>query len=278
MTDFTAEAPVRANKAPPKGRRVPCTAASPSPTAIQKVTVVDQAAAQAVGMASVLMTQIVGLDDLSYIGPASDLFRQADSFITMLAYGDKDDQPVSVGSHEVRRASAMLEVAIETAEAASGMAPRGTLLVVVTLALQALDVLSRISQALELSAITLDYLRALDTYDGVRPYHDRSQPPSQQAPQRSGRTATANADIAFERNMPGRVVFADRAELERFVAKSAASISCLNVVLQAAVTLESTSKDWLAGDFLPDFAAFVSDQVYEHQEAVGALLKAGGAA
>ncbi|WCM86688.1 hypothetical protein [Acidovorax sp. NCPPB 3576] len=82
---------------------------------------------------------------------------------------------------------------------------------------------------------------------------------------------------AFGRNLPGHVIFDDRAELERFVSTSAAQVACLNVMLQAAVRNEGVATYGSASEFLPDFAEFVSDQAYEHQQAVEALINAGEA-
>lgn len=79
------------------------------------------------------------------------------------------------------------------------------------------------------------------------------------------------------RNMPGYVLFESKACLIKFVEKSASQAACLNLMLAYLVNKIGTN-DGPDGDFVADFADFVSDQVYEHQQAVGALLKAGSAA
>lgn len=177
MSNATAAAPVRAHKATSNAKAASITPARSADAPPKRVvSEASRAASNAAGFASVLMSQIVELDDLSFFGRAGDLFIQAGSFIAALAYGDEADQPINVGNDEVRRAIAMLESALETMEASADTSPLGTALLIATLAHEALDVLRRISAALEVSPATLVPLKELDTYAGVRPR--REQPRS----------------------------------------------------------------------------------------------------
>lgn len=182
MSNATAAAPVRAHQATSKAKAAPVTPA-PATNAPPKRVVSDtsRAASSAASFASVLMSQIVGIDDLQSIGPAGDLFIQAESFISALAYGDEADQPINVGNEEVTRATVMLEAALEAMEASVDTSPHGTALLIATLAHEALDVLRRISAALEVSPATLAPLKELDTYAGVRPRREQPRPQSHRA-------------------------------------------------------------------------------------------------
>lgn len=173
MTNATAIAPKGATKAPARQKSAPATAKP----AIDEASI---AAADAMQFVSVLMCAIVEDDDFRSLGDAAGLFAQVETNVSCLAYGDTNDQPVPVTKGDVDRVGGMLESALSTMEAAVASLPSGTALVAATLGRQALELLGRISDALEVSPATLDPLKALDTYAGVRPFRDRPAPPIRQ--------------------------------------------------------------------------------------------------
>lgn len=203
MSNATAAAPVRAHKATSNAKAAsitPARAADAPPKRV--VSEASRAASNAAGFASVLMSQIVELDDLSFFGRAGDLFIQAESFISALAYGDEADQPINVGNGEVMRAIAMLEAALEAMEASVDTSPPGTALLIATLAHEALDVLRRISAALEVSPATLVPLKELDTYAGVRPRREQPRSAIHRAPANAPGLAASMSAVAQHRKAP----------------------------------------------------------------------------
>ncbi len=178
MTDCTAAAPARVTdqtssaRAPKKS-----TSKAPAPAPAGQIE-----AAEVLGYVSVLVCSIIELDDFSSIfGPATELFKLAEARVSTLAYGDDDDAPVPIGKDDVHRLGALFDTALGAMEAQIDDLPRGSALVVETLAVQAQNILRRLSDALAVSETNLAPLKALSTYAGVRPHRDRPTPPTQRA-------------------------------------------------------------------------------------------------
>lgn len=262
MTDCTVAAPVRATKAPARSKAAP----SPAPTQ-PPLSESDKLAAEAMQFVSVLVSAILELDDSSVFGASEALFSQADDLASTLGYGDDIKGPVPVAQGEISLLSAILENALETLESTQGV-PEGTLFLVASFTHQALDVLQRIADALEVAPATLEPLRALGSYAGVRPHRDRPTPPIRRAPA---------ATHTITRNDPGEIHFNDREDLERFVSQGASMLSSLNVCLSSLVNGigKGAGPDY---GFIADFSTHVSDLTYEHQNALDLLFAKGGAA
>lgn len=179
MTHFTADAPVRANKAKPKAKAIPSpilrSAAEPAHAA-QPVDETSLAAAKALGFVSVLMSGIRDIPDFDEsLGAATALFELFDARVADMAYGDDKIGPVPISKADIDSLSVLIQTALEQMEASSDSLPGGTVLLVATLGRQAEDLLERIADALEASPATLGPLKALSTYSGVRPQPQRAQ-------------------------------------------------------------------------------------------------------
>jgi hypothetical protein len=284
MANSIADAPVRANKAPPKAKATQTPPSAPAPpaanTALAKRAVSEAscAASEAIGSVSVLLCEIVENDDFkSHFKASAELFCAAELRAAKLAYGDENDQLVEVGPSDIAALSAAIETAMSSLDIEAQGGPLGAALVVAILALHAQNLLMRISDALEASAATLGPLQALNTYTGVRPFREQPRLPIHCGPCEQDIAASANAFAEFGTNMPGHLIFDNLEELQRFVTKTASQNSCLNIILAGLVDQMCMSAEGPEPSFVADFATFVSDQIYAHQMAVGALLKAGAA-
>ena len=170
MTEVITRPSKGATKAPARAK------AAPAPVELE-IDEASLAASRAMQFVSVLMSAIVEDEDNRSLGDATALFVQVETNVSCLAYGDTNDEPVPVKKEDVDRVTTMLEAALNTMEATVDSLPPGTALVAATLGRQALELLGRISDALEASPATLGPLKALDTYAGVRPFSDRPVPP-----------------------------------------------------------------------------------------------------
>lgn len=271
MTDCTVAAPVRATKAPPNGKATPrpLSPATTSATTRPAVSEASRAASEALTYVSFLMCEIVENDDLTKeFEVSANLFRVADEQAAVLAYGDDDDQPVEVRRPEIESLAAAINAAVESLDAAAQDSKLGAPMVVVTLAQHAQELLGRITDALEVSHVTLSPLKELNTYAGSRPLRDRPTPPIR-------RTPTATYTIA--RNDQGEIHFDDREDLERFVVQGVSMLASLNVCLSSLVNSigEGGGPDY---GFIADFSTHVSNLTYEHQSALECLFGKAGAA
>lgn len=177
MTNCTAAAPARATRAPARSKAAPAPAITSTPSE-RAVSAASRAASEALSYVSILLCEIVENDDfIRHFGASADLFRAADKHAANLAYGDEDDQPVEVGSAEIKALAAVIDMALESLDTAAQDSPLAAPMVVATLAQHAQELLVRIADALEASPATLAPLDALRTYAGRRPHRKQPQPP-----------------------------------------------------------------------------------------------------
>lgn len=210
MTECTVAAPVRATKPPARRKATPTIVAdAPSKRVVSEAS---RAASEALAYVSYLMSEV--LESADFLGDefkvSIDLFSEAENQALILAYGDDDDQPVEVGKPKIESLAAAIDAALESFDVAAQDSQLGAPIVVIALAKHAQELLVRIGDAMEVSPVSLDPLRALATYRGAKPFRRQPNPPIQrssheQEPARKLR-AFELRDMAIEAEMLGMLI------------------------------------------------------------------------
>ena len=252
MNAIIARPAVRATKAPPNGKATPrpLSPATTSATTRPAVSEASRAASEALTYVSFLMCEIVENDDLTKeFEVSANLFRVADEQAAVLAYGDDDDQPVEVRRPEIESLAAAINAAVESLDAAAQDSKLGAPMVVVTLAQHAQELLMRIADGLEVSATTLEPLKELTTYAGMRPYRDRPSSPIPRVGEVSIGYTHAQLRMVLE-----------------FVAGTACTLNCILMMAQ------TTEEEWECSR-LVDAAQAITQQIGSvADEAVGCTV------
>ncbi|CAN7705608.1 hypothetical protein LJR066_005736 [Acidovorax sp. LjRoot66] len=284
MSDAIADAPVRANRAPTRPKAVAAPAPAPQAQAIKEDSEATLLVRTIAGHINDLLIPISSNWpwEISSV-PGREHIIEADSQLCDLWKTEAEwaavDLPARPAlSDHMSQIAGLLHRALESLSAPAEFPCRA--LAAQLLVENAARLMARLQAAYDGLPGTMDELRELATFAGARHHREQPRPPIRRTPDFEGDLATAaGAVAAIGRNMPGHVVFATKEELATFVDRSAASVACLNVMLVGAVESECMAAPKKPdASFVAEFAAFVSDQMFEHQQAVGALLKAGGAA
>lgn len=258
MTEVITHARTGATKAPAQTKA----AQAPTP-AKPPIDDVSTAASKALSFVSVLACEIIEHCDFRHLGTSIALFEEADALACRLAYGDKNDNPVTVRADDVGRLSSMFKQAIETLESEVANLPSGSALIATTLASQAMNILRRISDAMEAAPATLGPLKELATYAGARPFNDKPQPPIRRAAPDPAEVPGNRFDLhqeyryATERGFTSDLVVAQH-QIQRLHARMQ-GIATISAVLMTEYDGGTALGEWLTGGLVDAMHCLASD-------------------